>query len=412
MISGTARATPLAIRANIRKLYLFSFLKMALLPMAIITLFWKDQIGLSLTDIMLLQGGFSLSTLLWEYPSGLLSDRFGYRRALQLASLLGILGWGWYCLADSFWQLLAAEILLGISYAFTSGSDSALLFESLKSAGLEQDYAAFDGRMSGWAQAGEASGALFAGLLYSYAPLTPFVLEVLVWVLALLLCRSLVETPTDLPLQPQGLLHNARLGWSTGLVKSPQLRANIILGSLLGLASFYPVWLIQPQMQAQGVPLAWFGPIWAGANGTVALFSVLSHRLRFFCGLPKLVWSWVALIFIGYLGLWLYQGLWCFLFYYLLTAMRGLQGPLLRHELQQRVDRSCRAGILSLKSLLFRLGFVATGPLIGLLADRQGLPFTFGVSGIILLLLIVPATGYFLARHGETRPSTDRQEVC
>ena len=412
MITGAGRATPLAIQANIRKLYVFSFLKMALLPMAIITLFWKDQIGLSLTDIMLLQGGFSLATLLWEYPSGLLSDRFGYRRALQLASLLGILGWGWYCLAGSFWQLLAAEILLGISFAFTSGSDSALLFESLKSAGLEKDYAAFDGRMSGWAQAGEASGALFAGLLYSYAPLTPFILQVLVWFLALLLCRSLVETPADTPLQPQSLLRDARLGWSIGLISSPQLRATIILASLLGLASFYPVWMIQSQMQAQGVPLAWFGPIWAGANVTVALFSVISHRLRFFFGLSKLVWSWVALILVGYAGLWLYQGLWCFLFYYLLTAMRGLQGPLLRHEIQQRVDRRCRAGILSLKSLLFRLGFVATGPLVGLLADRRGLSFAFGVSGMILLLLIIPASGYFLARHGTTPPSSGTRDIC
>jgi len=373
---------------------------MALLPMAIITLFWKDQIGLSLTDIMLLQGMFSLSTLLWEYPSGLLSDRFGYRWSLQLASLFGILGWGWYCFADSFIQLLGAEALLGLSFAFTSGSDSALLYETLKMEGREQDYSLFDGRMSGWAQAGESCGALFAGWLYAFAPLTPFVLQVLIFVLALVICRSLVETPTEQSLLGADFIRDARTAWRKGLLESPPLRSTILLSSLLGMASFYPVWMIQPHMQAQGVPLVWFGPIWAGANATVALFSVLSHRLRFFFGLSKLVWIWIALIAVGYAGLWLYQGLWCFLFYYLLTLMRGLQGPLLRHEIQQLVDRSCRASILSLKSLLFRLSFVATGPLIGLYADRLGLPLAFGTCGAVLLVLLIPLTRRFLAHHG------------
>jgi MFS family permease len=369
---------------------------MALLPMAIITLFWKDQIGLTLTDIMLLQGIFSLATLLLEYPSGVLSDRFGYRWSLQLASLFGIVGWGWYCFADSFVQLIGAEVLLGISFAFTSGSDTALLFETLKADGREQDYSSFDGRMSGWAQAGEASGALFAGLLYAFAPLTPFVLQVLVWVLALGICRSLSELPVELPSQSHNLLRDARSAWSKGLLESPQLRTTMILSSLLGMASFYPVWMIQPHMQAQGVPLAWFGPVWAGANATVALFSVLSHRTRFFFGLPKLIWSWVLLVGLGYAGLWLYQGIWCFLFYYLLTAMRGLQGPILRHEIQTRVDRSCRASVLSLKSLLFRLGFVATGPLVGYISDQYGLSLAFAGTGFILLLLLIPVSRHFL----------------
>jgi hypothetical protein len=38
--------------------------------MAIITLFWKDQIGLSLTNILLLQGISSIATVVMEYPSG------------------------------------------------------------------------------------------------------------------------------------------------------------------------------------------------------------------------------------------------------------------------------------------------------------------------------------------------------
>ena len=132
--------------ANIRLLYAFSFLKMTLFPMAVITLFWKDQIGLSLSEILLLQGYFSLATLLLEYPSGYVADRLGYRFSLSLAAAIGIAGWGLYTVAASFASVLAAELLLGVSFAFISGSDSALLFETLRSQGREEEYARFDGR--------------------------------------------------------------------------------------------------------------------------------------------------------------------------------------------------------------------------------------------------------------------------
>ena len=82
--------------ANINKLYAFSFLQKTLFPMAIITLFWKDHIGLNLTEILLLQSIFSAATVVLEYPSGYISDRLGYRNALTIAAVLGTAGWGIY----------------------------------------------------------------------------------------------------------------------------------------------------------------------------------------------------------------------------------------------------------------------------------------------------------------------------
>jgi hypothetical protein len=128
------------------------------------------------------------------------------------------------------------------------------------------------------------------------------------------------------------------------------MRYTMLLATALGIASYFPVWLIQPYMQQTGVPLAWFGPIWAGANLTVALFSLLSHRFHFRLGEKGMAVLFLGLIVTGYLGLGLTGGVWSCLFYYLLTAMRGLQGPLLRTRLQNVSSRENRASILSLKS--------------------------------------------------------------
>jgi hypothetical protein len=149
-------------------------------------------------------------------------------------------------------------------------------------------------------------------------------------------------------------------------------------------------------MQQTGVPLAWFGPVWAGANLTVALFSLLSHRCHFHLGARGMLGLCLLLVVAGYLGLGLAGGLWSFLFYYLLTAMRGLQGPLLRHHLQAAGSRSNRASLLSLKSLLFRLVFVAGGPLVGHLADRHGLPATFLCLAAFFAAVLLPLSRSFL----------------
>jgi MFS family permease len=381
-------------RSNIRKLYAFSFLQMTLFPMAIITIFWKDHIGLSLTQILLLQGILSVVMVVMEYPSGYVSDRIGYRVSLTLASLLGMVGWGVYTVATSFAHVMVAEILLGISLAFISGSDSALLYETLKADGSEQNYARHQGRMSGYAQAGEALGAVGAGVLYAYAPVLPFVLQVGVWLLALLLTRSMVE-PTRIITSPSSHMAEALRSARYAFVENRNLRYTILLNSVLGIASFYPVWLIQPYMQHAGVPLTWFGPVWSGANLTVAFFSLTSHRAAAYLGDRFMVILFLVLIVVGYFGLGVIGGFWGFLFYYLLTSMRGLRGPMMLNLTQKECPSANRAGILSLQSLCFRLLFVCTGPLVGMLADRAGVGQAFNYLLYAFLIILPPLAFLF-----------------
>jgi MFS family permease len=390
--------------SNIRKLYTFAFLQKMLFPMAIITLFWKDRIGLSLTQILLLQSIFSLATVILEYPSGYLSDRLGYRTALTIAALFGTAGWGLYTFAASFSDVLVAEILLGVSLSFVSGSDSALLFETLREERNEGLYARFEGRMNGFSQSGEALGALFAGVLYKAFPLFPFILQVLVWILAFVIVRSLREPSRDTAIHARSHMGEALRITRYAFLENRLLRSTILLNTLLGLASFYPVWLIQPYMQDGGVPLGWFGPVWTGANLTVALFALASHRFHGILGDGKMILLLVLLVAAGYLGLGLVGGVWGFLFYYILTSMRGLRGPLFLQFTQLECPSANRASILSLQSLAFRLAFIVTGPLVGSLADRMGSREAFHTLLYPFILLLPPMALLFLknlARKGD-----------
>lgn len=391
------------LRRNIPLLYAFSFLQMTLFPMAIITLFWKEHIGLSLSQILLLQSIFAVAMVVMEYPSGYISDRLGYRTALTLASVLGIVGWGVYTRAASFHDVLIAEIILGISTSFVSGTDSALLFESIKGTEEETAYARFEGRSTGFGQTGEAAGALFAGVLYAKYPLLPFFLQVGIWGLALILTRGLKE-PERQQHHQVNHLREAIASARYVFVENRRLRITILLSIVLGISSFYPVWLIQPYMRDAGVPIASFGPVWAGANLIVALFAVLSHRVRAHLKDRWMIWLLAVLVWGGYLGLAFSTGVWGFLFYYLLTAMRGMRGPFMLHVAQAEIPSATRAGMLSLQSLCFRLLFAITGPLVGKLADANGVAQTFRLLFIVFVLVLPPLVYLFLKNHQTASP--------
>ena len=137
----------------------FHGLAMALFPIAIITLLWKDQFGLSMAEIMLLQAVFGVVVAAMEFPSGYVADRLGYRPTLLGAAICSLLGWAVYLVAFDFWTVALAEGILGIAFSFISGADTALLYESLHATGREGDFAFWYGRFRFSGEIAEGSAA-------------------------------------------------------------------------------------------------------------------------------------------------------------------------------------------------------------------------------------------------------------
>src|SRR5215468_4849052 len=132
---------------NVRLLVAYTACQFLLFPIPIITLFWKDQIGMSLADIMVLQAIFGLAVVLCEFPSGYLADRVGYRRSILVGTTLLLAGWLLYTRAATFWIVALAETILGAGSAFVSGADRAILWVSLEREGHAAQYTRWDGRI-------------------------------------------------------------------------------------------------------------------------------------------------------------------------------------------------------------------------------------------------------------------------
>src|SRR5688572_25452972 len=146
--------------------------------MPVITLFWTDQIGMSLADVMSLQAVFGAAVVICAFPSGYLADRIGSRTSLLVGAVLWCAGWIAYARGASFGAIVVAEVILGAAAAFISAADRALLWVSLETSGRQVEYTRSEGRLRAAAQTSEAVSAVAGGWLYAIQPRLPFWLQI------------------------------------------------------------------------------------------------------------------------------------------------------------------------------------------------------------------------------------------
>jgi hypothetical protein len=254
------------VPANPALLVAIQGLRFVLFPIPIITLFFKDQLGLSIGDVLLLQAAFGLVAVVLEFPSGYVADRLGHRLALIVAELLWLVGWVLYARASDFTTALLAESTLAAGLAFLSGADAALLYESLEKEGCGGLHAL--GRT--WPSGGtDLRGDLGRGRGLALLPdAAPAVLPAdshRAAALGLAVATREVRAPARDPGPHRSHLERVRAILRFAATHR-ELRAAFALSVSLGLSSFVMVWMIQPYVQARGVPTAWLGPLWAGSK--------------------------------------------------------------------------------------------------------------------------------------------------
>ena len=133
--------------------------------------FWGPAFILYFTSILTLEQTLWLESVYYvavaalEVPSGYISDRFGRRYTLVVSSACLATAFFLFFTGGGFAVFCLAQIFLACGYASASGTDTALLFESLKEAGREKEHAHQEARALKFAFRAGAVGAIGGGLL-------------------------------------------------------------------------------------------------------------------------------------------------------------------------------------------------------------------------------------------------------
>ena len=168
-MSGAAR--------NIALYPWFKFFQNLLFWQAIWFLFLQSE--LSAAEAILLYAVYDIATTVLEVPSGYASDRWGRRRTLILSAGFGLLSGILFTLGAGFWAFAAAQFAMGAHIAFASGTDSALLYESLDEEGRAGEVEAQELKAWRFTFTALAISAVLGGAMALWGLRLPFALNAL-----------------------------------------------------------------------------------------------------------------------------------------------------------------------------------------------------------------------------------------
>ncbi len=375
---------------NIYYLYLIKLSKWLMLIMPIVALFYNEN-GLDDFDIFLLQAIYSVSVAVMEIPSGYMADIVGRKKTLILGSVLGTLGYLIYSISYSFSGFLAAEVILGIGGSFISGADSAMLFDSLVATQRQHSYLQFEGRITSLGNFAETAAAVCGGLIAAWLSYrSVYIAQAAIAALAIPAALLLLEPPKDGHISKPGLYHILAVCKNT-ILTNKKLSGAIFLSSVTGISTLCMAWTSQIYFIANGFSEVAITPLWVSLNLTVAVVAAFASKATMFLGKKVsliLIICYIpfAYIFLGWLPL--IPALICL---YLFYGIRGYATPVLKDFINQNCESSTRATVLSIRSLIIRLGFALLGPAIGFVSDKTTLSLALIVTGVFLLLLSILA---------------------
>ena len=379
---------------NIRTIYLMGFFHsfMVVIPVFVPLL---QGYGLSMSQVLQTQALFALTIALCEVPSGYIADIWGRRQAILLGSALNALGFFSLLWADSFLDFLLYEMILGVGFSLISGADLALLYDTevyLQERGLPGG--AGPGKSLSRLIAVEAAASGIAGVVASILLLWSLDGVVLVQAftgfMPLLLGLTLVEVPR--PTTQSSHRENAHNIVDLLLFGKPVVLWTAFAIAVFGLLAIYVFWTYQKYWELQGVPLGWYGYIWAAFALTVSVSARYASALEQRLGTRKLLYLIAALPLLGLIGMALGAGWLGVMFGFAIQLSRGLSMSLFYEALNRRVPGEFRATVNSLVSLGVRAIFIVTGPVLGFALDSQGMSATL----LALVAIFTPLMGLVL----------------
>lgn len=376
---------------------------------------YQKQAGLSDSQIFGIQSIYYVAFCLLEIPTGLLADRIGQRRCLQLGAAVmtaaNLVPVAW----PSFSGFLLHFLAIAAARSLVSGASSAYLYEYLHANGAGEHYVQAEGTARSLGLWAKIACWPLVGVLMHLQHQAPYLLTAACTLGSLACAGALPALAADhdaqRPLAERaGLLSSARQAL-TLLKSSKSLGPLMVQGvAIFTLARICQVNLFQPLLLDKAIPVADHGavlsamtvaeavgsarPGWVrGKLSDTAAVTVLSLVMALSLAATTMAG---AMATIGWLCVF--------------AAATGLAYPVQRNLINAAIPKTpYRATLLSLESIIDRgvCALVALAVGAYLAADRLDALLVHAAVGTCLLLLVVSVVLWFI-RRDRVRPAPEK----
>ncbi|MCO4745806.1 MAG: MFS transporter [Proteobacteria bacterium] len=358
-------------------------------------LFWLPvfflyfQQALDIGEVLWLEAIYYTAFVILEVPSGYLSDRLGRRLTLIAGAALSSVGALVFATSHGFAPWALGQVLFAAGFAFDSGTDTSLLYDSLAAEGREDEYRQRESQAASASLWAVAAASLIGGLIGAIDLRLAYLATAVAVGTAAILAAAFVEPPRVRAQTPLLQIRAVRTALQDGVLRWTMLVA--LLGTIL---NHVPYEFLQPWLDTLVADRAQT-PVWSGALsflivGISAVAAGQADALATRWGARNVVLGALGLqtLVIGAMG---WTAAWWLV---PVLLLRGLPGAVLRPVLgslqHPRLSASIRATTLSIQSLVGRLSFGLCLVIAGAWAHDGMFPLLrgFAVFGAVALFAL------------------------
>lgn len=352
----------------------------------IFTLFQLDR-GLSFTQIALLSSLSAVITGIAEIPTGYVGDWFGRRNTMIIGMISFTVATFGFAFSHSFAAFAIMFVFWGLAHTFQSGSVNAWLYDTLKAETGEDQFTRINGRAQSIKQVVTLVAMGGSGVLFEYHKTLPFITEGMLHLCGVLILFSLPQTPSY---KPDGAGERFTIRMAVSLIRDqltiPPLRSVILYLALFTGAVRAVQDYVQPvSTTILGIPIESMGLLYAGFSVMAAIASYKAPTIENYVGTRwsiRVIPIIVGILFIAPI----FSPIIALGMFFTLQSSEALLGPITGQYLNDHIESTGRATVLSATSMVKNLAQLPFYLLGGIIADQYSPLVAITVVGGIFLL--------------------------
>lgn len=327
--------------------------------------------GFSLVEIGFAESVFHVASLLFEVPSGVISDVFGRKKSMVLSQCMMLVSSLLMLVSDSMAGVLPAMVFSAFGYNFASGTRESLAYETLKAEGREAEYDGYASTDMMLYTFFSSLATLCAGAALALGYRRAYLVDIGLGLVCLMSALRLQDVGYAAAGEEEGKNGPEETVWKKifqcfresvlFLLHSRKAMELILLNAAVGAAATLLRFFLQARLTEKGLPDAMLGPalFFMGLGGAAGARLIL-HCKSWSYGRVFAVAGCVAAALLPVPAVMVYGGFLSALFDNFLQVRSDVR-------LNEMVPAGQRATLISVSSLCFSGVMIVLSPLFGLL---------------------------------------------
>ena len=385
-------------RRNLRLYYAYIFTSNLAFTRAIFVIYLA-QSGFSNQQIGVLQSTLFLANFVSEIPTGYLADKIGRKASVFLGLLMLSIGNRLVLVFQGrYVPTVIAFAIEGIGFAFISGANTALLYDTLVIEGRSDDYLRFSTRAHILSAVALGIGMLLGGYMQEKSWALVYNSYSVVLLIAAACILFVREKAHQLPPADRIETESGPKDVLSWVLVSKQLRIMLIFSLAYAIYESLntPYYIFGQQLfEFYQVPPRHIGTIYAFVQIISGVSYLAANRLRDRLSLEQLIYLIVSSsIVIVSLNITSVFGI-ALAAFLVITIVPEAMYLLAENYLQQRLPSKYRATLLSTHTFIQSCGIAASYITWGYLLDRFSVPVAFSLTAVFPLVSLIMFALYF-----------------